>query len=123
LAADNKSKLYLRCILSYYVLASAVLLSCSCGLAENVDKAETAFHKEVEAKRGPHNGKLLKKDNFSLELQIFELGVPPRYRIYGFEDGVSVAPKDFKARVEIERIGGEGYRVLSYTNWRFFRKY
>lgn len=63
---------------------------------------------ETEAKpdagKGPHGGHLLTKDDFSLEVKIFEEGVPPEYRLYAFDDGKAVPPKDYKATIALKRL-------------------
>lgn len=63
--------------------------------------------KSEELERGPHGGKLLKEGNFSLELQIFETGVPPQYRIYSYIDEKPIVPKDVLTTVTLERLGRE----------------
>lgn len=69
---------------------------------------ESEKHTE-EFERGEHGGRLLEDDkgSFSLELKIFETGVPPQYRIYGYNDGKSISPEDFTAEVSLERLGGK----------------
>lgn len=62
-------------------------------------------HSEEQV-RGQHGGRLLEKGSFSLELKIFETGVPPQYRIYAYNDGKSISPNDFTAEVSLERLGG-----------------
>ena len=49
------------------------------------------------ADKGPHGGKLLAKDGFAVEVKIFEQGVPPEFRLYGFEGDKSVGPDSFAA--------------------------
>ncbi|MBA3956788.1 MAG: efflux RND transporter periplasmic adaptor subunit [Parachlamydiaceae bacterium] len=60
----------------------------------------------VEAfKRGPHRGRLLEKDGFQVEVTIFEPeGVPPRFRIYFYEDGTPIKPSDVQYEMELKRI-------------------
>lgn len=56
-------------------------------------------------KRGPHQGRLLEKDGFQVEVTIFELeGVPPRFRIYFYEDGTPVKPSAVHFDMELKRI-------------------
>jgi cobalt-zinc-cadmium efflux system membrane fusion protein len=64
-----------------------------------------AKHAE-EFERGLHRGRLLTEGSFSLELQIFETGVPPQYRVYAYDNGKQLTPKDFSATVLLKRLGG-----------------
>ena len=62
---------------------------------------------EAEAERGPHGGRLLKSGTFSLEITIFETGVPPVYRAYPFENGKPVAPNSVGLSIAVKRLGGK----------------
>lgn len=62
-------------------------------------------HSEIT--KGPHNGRLLTDGDFSVELAIFERGVPPEYRAWATYDGDALAPKDWQLTVELTRLGGE----------------
>jgi cobalt-zinc-cadmium efflux system membrane fusion protein len=56
-------------------------------------------------KRGPHRGRLLEKDDFQVEVTIFEPeGVPPRFRIYFYENGKPIKTSDVKYEMELKRI-------------------
>lgn len=63
-----------------------------------------AAHGEME--RGPHGGRLLRDGDFALELQIFEDGVPPEFRIYPTLRGAPIALGEVEARVKLSRIDG-----------------
>lgn len=60
----------------------------------------------VEAfKRGPHRGRLLEKDAFQVEVTLFEPeGVPPRFRIYFYENGSPIKPSEVTYEMELKRI-------------------
>src|SRR5690606_9692333 len=62
-------------------------------------------HQEIV--KGPHNGRLLKDGDFTLELAIFEKGVPPEYRAWASDDGDIISPKDWHLSVELTRLGGK----------------
>ena len=70
-------------------------------IAAHAESQET----EPEHPRGPHGGRLLTKGAFSIEVTIYEQGVPPEFRVYAFENGkpVSLAEVGFKA--ELARLG------------------
>ncbi len=64
-------------------------------------------HEEEEEVKGEHGGRLLVKEDFTLELAIFEQGVEPQYRVYGYQDGELVPAKDLEVKVQLKRLGGE----------------
>lgn len=57
------------------------------------------------ATKGPHGGRLLSQGDFALEFTIFERGVAPEFRVYGFEKGKPLDPAEVKLQVSIERLG------------------
>lgn len=59
-----------------------------------------------EVTRGPHGGRLLEDGDFSLELAIFEGGVPPEFRAWFTQAGKPVAPSSAKLSVELRRPDG-----------------
>lgn len=82
-------------------------------------------HHEEEEAKGPNGGKLLHDGNFTLELTIFESGIPPEMRLFAYENGQAIAPEKFDVSVTLDRLGGaqdnltftpeRGYRVGSQT--------
>ena len=92
------------------LLGFSILSFVSCQRSSHDDHDHGHGHGEEEYSeeqvRGQHGGRLLEKGSFSLELKIFETGVPPQYRIYAYNDGKSISPKDFTAEVSLERLGG-----------------
>lgn len=61
----------------------------------------------AEIQKGPHNGRLLKDGDFTVELAIFERGVPPEFRAWASDDDKKIAPKDWQLNVELKRLGGK----------------
>lgn len=59
-----------------------------------------------EVAKGQHRGRLLVKDDFQLEVTIFESGVPPEYRLYAYENSKPVDPSEVKAEIQLMRLGG-----------------
>lgn len=66
-------------------------------------------HDDVHAEpaEGPHHGRLLQAENFALEITIFEQGIPPEMRVYGYFNNQPVAPEDMTLTVTLNRLGGE----------------
>jgi cobalt-zinc-cadmium efflux system membrane fusion protein len=60
---------------------------------------------EGQTAKGPHGGRLFSNGDFALEVNIFEQGVPPEFRVYGFEKGKPVDPAEVKLQVKLERLG------------------
>lgn len=64
-------------------------------------KAETVV---AEIPKGPHKGKLFTKDGFSLEITIYETGVPPEFRVFILDNGKTVNLDEVKLTVELKRL-------------------
>ena len=82
----------------------------ACGAGSDKGEASEAGHEAAAAgdyERGPHNGRMLRKGNFALEITVFEDGVPPEYRLYAYRDDKPLAPSDVKPSITISRLDGE----------------
>jgi membrane fusion protein, heavy metal efflux system len=69
-----------------------------------------AAHEESmdeELSRGPHNGRLLMEGNFSLEITIFETGVPPEFHVYAYEQDQAIDLANVNLTIELHRLGGD----------------
>jgi len=62
---------------------------------------------EAEVEKGPHNGRLLKSGDFTLELSIFETGVPPEFRAWATSDGRLLTPTDVDLKIKLIRLGNK----------------
>ena len=60
---------------------------------------------EAAEAKGPHRGRLLKDGDFTLELAIFEAGVPPEFRAWYTKAGKPVPPAEVKLSVTLVRPG------------------
>lgn len=56
--------------------------------------------------KGPHGGILLQQNDATVELQIYEQGVPPEYRAWVTKDGRAVTD-DIDLNVQLTRLGGQ----------------
>ena len=92
---------------------TGLLLACACTLAAcdlaSTPTAERAA--EAEFERGPNGGRMLIDGTFTLELAIFEAGVPPEFHAWATSDGAAVEPRDVDLTVELRRLGGEVDRI------------
>lgn len=82
------------------IIFISVLLS-ACG----ADYSDNSEHAEVE--KGPHGGRLLSSGDFTLELSIFETGVPPEFRVWATKDGELLKPDDVDLNITLTRLGGK----------------
>ena len=62
---------------------------------------------EGTAERGPNNGRLLSDGDFSLELAIYETGVPPEFRVWATSAGQPLDPGNVELRVMLTRLGNQ----------------
>ncbi len=86
-----------------YFFMAGLLFACS-----NSSILETEnLEEEAEAPRGPNGGILLEQDGFSIEVTIFEAGTPPKYRLYAYENGETLAASDVNASITLTRLDGE----------------
>lgn len=82
-------------------------LLASCGDPGPMQDGHAEGHAAAaEFERGPHRGRMLRQDNFALEITIFETGVPPQFRLYAYLDDKPVSPADVSASIQLGRLGG-----------------
>lgn len=62
---------------------------------------------EAEVRKGPHSGRLLTSGDFTLELAIFETGVPPEFRAWGSINNQMLKPSEFELNITLTRLGGK----------------
>ncbi len=67
---------------------------------------DQASHEEEVAK-GPHGGRLLVSGDFSLEMTIYETGVPPEFRLYPYINNQPAALDEVSVTIELARIDGQ----------------
>ena len=93
--------------LLYITLLSILLTACSGGGSGTDTTTKIAHDMEVEPEpeKGPHRGRLLKDGDFTLELSIFETGVPPEFRVWVTEQDQPVKPDDVDLTVKLIRLG------------------
>ena len=106
---------------------SALLLSCiflstlltGCGQQENGQYAsENNDISEVELTKGPHGGRLLITDDFTLELSIFETGVPPEFRAWASFKGLSLNPSEVELKVTLTRLSSNDSNRVNEINFK-----
>ncbi len=101
------------------VFLSSLLLSCDdighyLGMDDDHDHDSHGAHDahEEEIEKGAHGGRLLHSGDFTLELAIFETGVPPEFRAWGSFKGQLLAPGEFELSIILTRLSSiEGGKV------------
>jgi len=92
-----------RIIAASLLALAAGLSACGQGGAEKSEGAEAAAAADYE--RGPHNGRLLRDGDFSLEITIFEEGPEPLYRLYPYLKDKPLDPRQVQASIALTRLG------------------
>jgi cobalt-zinc-cadmium efflux system membrane fusion protein len=76
---------------------------------------------EAEPEKGPNRGRLLKKDNFAIELSIFETGVPPEFRVWATENGKTIDPAKVELNVKLTRLGDGVDNINFFQEGQYLR--
>ena len=76
---------------------------------------------EVEPEKGPHRGRMLRKDNFAIELSIFETGVPPEFRVWATENGKAIDPAKVELNVKLTRLGDGVDNINFFQEGQYLR--
>lgn len=71
--------------------------------AEGIHASEKSA--EGQSEIGPRGGKLFTDNDFSVELTIFEKGVPPQFRIFLYEKGKLLPPAAANVAITLSRLG------------------
>ncbi len=104
---NRKALLPLFVILAFGALATWWLLETNHAHHEHASDDHGHGHDDhaEEAPRGPHNGRLFNEGAFTLELAIFEDGVPPEFRAWFTLNGQSLPPAAVQLAVRLIRPG------------------
>ena len=89
------------------LLASAALGLAACGPGDKAARPDAHGGAGAEFERGPHNGRLLRDGDFSLEVTIFETGVEPEFRLYAYRKDKPVDPGQVTLDLTLTRLGGK----------------
>ncbi len=78
-------------------------------------------HEEEDYERGPHRGRLLGKEDFQIEVTIFEAGIPPQFRVYAYEKSKPLPPSAVTLSIILSRLGGHEDK-FSFTSEKDYLK-
>jgi len=76
---------------------------------------------EAEPEKGPNRGRMLRKDDFAIELSIFETGVPPEFRVWATTDGKAIDPSKIDLNVKLTRLGDGIDDINFYQEGEYLR--
>ncbi|MBK8284396.1 MAG: efflux RND transporter periplasmic adaptor subunit [Ahniella sp.] len=90
------------------ILILSGLMACSTPESGHHEDAHGHGHEEAETEfeRGPNRGRMLRQDDFAIEVTIFETGVPPQFRLYAYVKDRPVPATEVKATIALGRLGG-----------------
>jgi len=76
---------------------------------------------EAEPEKGPNRGRMLREDNFAIELSIFETGVPPEFRVWATTGGKAIDPSKIDLNVKLTRLGDGIDDINFYQEGEYLR--
>lgn len=88
------------------IILSTLIAACGNKDAEQNNLAH-GMENEAAVVKGPHGGRLLSSDDFTLELSIFETGVPPEFRAWARKKDQALKPTDVELNIKLTRLGGQ----------------
>jgi len=89
------------------IICSTVLISaCGNSTGEQSSTTTNAHGAPVEIEKGSHGGRLLKHDDFTLELSIFETGVPPEFHAWASFKNQRLKSNEVTLNITLTRLGG-----------------
>lgn len=101
----NSQKILLPALILLAGLAAAAWLTQGSHAHHDHGHDEHGHGAEAAEAKGPHRGRLLADGDFTLELAIFEAGVPPEFRAWYTKAGKPVPPANVKLSVTLIRPG------------------
>lgn len=87
------------------ITATLLGLTCLLSLPTMAESAPVSAEL-LEPEKGPHGGRMLRNDEFAIELAIFETGVPPEFRVWVTNKGLPISPDLVGLNVKLKRLGG-----------------
>ncbi|WP_288367509.1 efflux RND transporter periplasmic adaptor subunit [uncultured Alcanivorax sp.] len=90
----------------YWILVATCLAATPLHAVEDTHDDDNDAQSSAPETKGPHGGLLLTQDDTTVELQIFEQGVPPEYRAWVTKGGKPITD-DVDLNVQLTRLGGQ----------------
>lgn len=97
---------YLRFLIPSLILPLTLTVSTAiAGGGHDHGQEEKESEHQDEAPRGTHGGRLFVKEDFAVEVTIYEAGVPPQFRVYAYQDSDPIKPETVKITIHTTRFG------------------
>lgn len=100
----------LGALLIYFLTSSSDSKHDDQGSHAGLDNHGEEEHTEIP--KGPHGGKLFEKDGLTVELCIYESGVPPEFRMYVLHNNSSIDLRTLQASVTLYRLATEPEKIV-----------
>jgi len=107
---NKKSLIIISALLITGMVLAGLILTLYVPTVTDEEKAGAAGQSAAFA-RGPHRGRLLSKDDFALEVTIYETGVPPQFRVYVYQDDKPLSPERVQLDITLHRFGGRSKQI------------
>lgn len=107
---NKKTLIIISALLIIGIVLASLILTLDAPTVTDEEHAESAERSEA-FQRGPHRGRLLTKDDFALEITIYETGVPPQFRVYAYRNDKPVSPERVQLEITLHRFGGRIERI------------
>lgn len=108
-----------KCILRLLLLGFAsLIITHPVLLAVEKPKSDT---EQAEPEKGPNGGKIFRENDFSLELLVYEIGVPPEFRVWVKNNDNPIPSKDVSINIKLTRLGDIVDDINFYSEGEFFR--
>lgn len=72
------------------------------------EQRQAAAHDHDEHQHGPHEGTIIDTGHGGLEISVFEIGVPPRFRLYFFDPARRAVPPGRGEELSLQTIRPDG---------------
>jgi len=91
------------------IIGSVIAISLLFSEPKHISHDDHDDHGEAteEIAKGPQGGRLLTTDDFSLEITLYEKGVPPEFHLYSYHKNKLIDPADVKAEIFLTRLDGQ----------------
>lgn len=100
----------LPAIISFLQIA-LLLLGMTLGVCAEATQALEEEHQHEVIERGPQGGRLFKEGDLTLELLIFERGMPPHFRAYFYKNGETISLPQSDLSIELTRFNGKKEQI------------
>ncbi len=107
----DRTKRTTRAILWSVALLAGWALGCGDPQSTDPRGSSAASTAPPQPTRGPHGGRTFESRDLRIEVEIFETGVPPEFRIYFQHAGRAVDPAGIDAEIQLTRLGGRTERI------------